>query len=144
MIAPLHDRPRGREATPSVSELVSLRHYQNAEHLANERTHVAYVGIAIALLSLGAIVNRVSEFVMEHDHLADSPNQARLVHDTAQIALGMVLFGFTLLVLALHRYLRVERAIDGLDYRPQRRLIAGITLCALFGGALGVIWLFLR
>lgn len=144
MISPLHERPRGREPAPPVSELVSLRHYQNAEHLANERTHVAYVGTAIFLLSLGAIVNRFSLFVMEHDRLADFPNQGRLVHDTTQIGLGMVLFGFTLLVLALHRYLRVERAIDRLDYRPQRRLIAGITLSALFAGTLAVIWLFLR
>jgi uncharacterized membrane protein YidH (DUF202 family) len=56
----------------------------------------------------------------------------------------MVLYGFGLLVLALYRYLRVERAIDRLDYHPQRRFVEGLTLGTLFAAGLSVIWLFLR
>jgi uncharacterized membrane protein YidH (DUF202 family) len=56
----------------------------------------------------------------------------------------MVLYGFLLVVLAIHRYLRVDRAIDRLEYKPQGFLVEGLTLTALFAGALSIIWMFLR
>jgi hypothetical protein len=46
------------------------------------------------------------------------------------------------MVLALHRYRRVERAIDNGDSQSQRRLIEWLTLIALLGAAPGIIWMF--
>jgi hypothetical protein len=40
--------------------------------------------------------------------------------------------------------LRVDRAIDRLDYTPERFFVKGLTLSSLFAGALSIIWLFLR
>lgn len=54
----------------------------------------------------------------------------------------MVLFGCLWIVLALHRYRRVERAIDYGDFLSQRRLIEWLTISALLGAALGIIWMF--
>ena len=54
----------------------------------------------------------------------------------------MVLFDCLWIVLALHRYRRVERAIDNGDFLSQQRLVEWLTFIALLGAALGVIWMF--
>ena len=130
-------------AAPDRRDAASIRHYQNAEHMANERTHLAYLRTAIALVSLGITMNRFSLYLLQNGQLEPS-HPLGLLRGTAQIGLGMVLFGFLVMVVALHRYLRVERAIDSFDYQPQRRLIEGLTLTAVLGGALSIIWMFLR
>lgn len=126
---------------PDRRELLSITHYHNAEHLANERTHLAYLRTAIAVISLGITMNRFSRYLSETEHLERS-RPPGLLENTSQIGLGMVLFGCLWMVLALHRYRRVERAIDNGDFQPQRRLIEGLTFIALFGAALGIIWMF--
>jgi uncharacterized membrane protein YidH (DUF202 family) len=87
-------------------------------------------------------VNRFSVYLIDSGDADLRP--VGLLRDTKQIGVGMVLYGFLLMVLALHRYLRVDRAIDRLDYKPQRFLVEGLTLTSLFVGALSIIWIFLR
>ncbi|HEX4467899.1 MAG TPA: DUF202 domain-containing protein [Gemmatimonadaceae bacterium] len=144
MSATAHDRRRRNDAIEEARKDPSIRHYQASEHLSNERTHLSYIRTAIFLVSLGITLNRFSLYLIE----GAGPDAARrpmgLLRDTKQIGMGMVLYGFLLVVLALHRYLRVDRAIDRLDYKPQRFLVEGLTLTSLFVGALSVIWMFLR
>lgn len=113
------------------------------EHLANERTHLAYVRTAVSLVSLGITVNRFSIYLREKDLLAPE-RPRRLLHDTEQVGLGMVVFGFGLMVLALFRFRRVEREIDANQFVSNRAMVELITLVALIGGALSLLWLFRR
>ncbi|HKN66046.1 MAG TPA: DUF202 domain-containing protein [Gemmatimonadaceae bacterium] len=122
----------------------SIRHYQNAEHLSNERTHLAYMRTAISLVSLGITINRFSLYLMETPAVDQSVRAARLLHNAEQVGAGMVLYGFLLMVLSYHRYQRVDAAIDALDYHPQHRTVGIVTLTAMFMGALSLIWIFLR
>ena len=144
MSAAAHERRRAADAIEQARRDPSIRHYQAAEHLSNERTHLSYLMVAISLVSLGIIVNRFSVYLLQTGGLDAEPRPVGLLRDAKQIGLGMVLYGFLLMVLALHRYLRVDRAIDRLDYRPQRFLVEGLTLSSLFVGALCIIWIFLR
>lgn len=142
MSAPAHERRRGADVIEQARTDPSIRHYQASEHLANERTHLSYLSTAISLVSLGITVNRFSVYLIDSGDADRRP--VGILRDTKQIGLGMVLYGFLLMVLALHRYLRVDRAIDRLDYKPQRFLVEGLTLSSLFVGALSIIWMFLR
>ncbi|HEY2379268.1 MAG TPA: DUF202 domain-containing protein [Gemmatimonadaceae bacterium] len=144
MSAAAHERRRRGDAADEARKDPSIRHYQASEHLSNERTHLAYVRTAISLISLGITVNRFSIYLIENGGPDADRRPLGLLRDTKQIGLGMVLFGFLLMVLSLHRYLRVDRAIDRLDYKPERFFVEGLTLSALFIGALSIIWLFLR
>ena len=108
MSAATEGQERAVAPAPDRRELVSISHYHNAEHRANERTHLAYMRTAIAVISLGTTMNR-----------------------------------FRWMVLALHRYRQVEQAIDNGDFQSQRRLIEWLTLIALLGAAVGIIWMFL-
>jgi putative membrane protein len=143
MNAPARRDARPETTTTDRRDDASIRHYQHAEYLANERTHLAYLRTAVALISLGITMNRVSQYFLISEQLERSRPLA-LLRNTAQLGLGMVLYGFGLMVLALHRYLRVEREIDQFDYQPQRRFVKGLTLGTLFAAGLSMIWLFLR
>jgi len=143
MIAVTGGQERAVAPAPDRRELLSISHYHNAEHLANERTHLAYMRTAIAVISLGITMNRFSRFLFENEQ-ADRSRRLILLRSTSQIGLGMVLFGCLWMMLALHRYRRVERAIDNGDFQSQRRLVEWLTLIALIGAALGIIWMFLE
>jgi inner membrane protein YidH len=144
MSAAAHQRRRSSDAADDGRNDPSIRHYLTSEHLANERTHLAYITTAISLVSLGIAVNRFSVYLIETGGLDADRRPLGVLRDIKQIGLGMVLFGFLLMVLSLHRYLRVDRAIDRLDCQPERRLVKGLTLTSLLAGALGIIWMFLR
>ena len=139
-----HEHRRRGDALEEARKDASVRHYQASEHLANERTHLSYLTTAISLVSLGITVNRFSVYLIQNGMTGSDHQPLGLLRDTKQIGLGMVLYGFLLMVLALHRYMRVDRAIDRLDYKPQRFLVEGLTLSSLFVGALCIIWIFLR
>ena len=142
MSAATEGQGRAVAPAPDRRELLSISHYHNAEHLANERTHLAYMRTAIAVISLGITMNRFSRYLSESEGVERS-RPLGLLRSTSQIGLGMVLFGCLWMALALHRYRQVEQAIDNGDFQSQRRLIEWLTLIALLGAALGIIWMFL-
>jgi inner membrane protein YidH len=120
-------------------------HPQHAsEHLANERTHLAYLRTSFSLISLGITVNRFSLYLMQQDAMPSTSRRGHLLAGTEQVGLGMVLFGFAVMSLALYRYHTVEKEIDRDDYRPNRKMVELITLAALVGGAVSIVWLFRR
>ena len=133
-----------RSGPEENAPLRSVRHYQNVEHLSNERTHLAYMRSAISLVSLGITLNRFSLYLIESPALDRSVRATRLLDNAEQVGAGMVLYGFLLMVLSYHRYQRVDAAIDALDYHPQHGTVSVVTLTAMFMGALSLIWIFLR
>lgn len=115
-----------------------------SEHLANERTHLAYLRTAFSLISLGITVNRFSLYLMQQNELPSTSRRGHLLAGTEQVGLGMVLFGFAFMALALYRYHTVEEEIKRDDYRPNRKMVELLTVAALIGAAVSIIWLFRR
>jgi putative membrane protein len=118
-----------------------MRHYQTSEHLANERTHLAYLRTAIALVTLGVIVNRISIYLIEQDRLEIARRSLGILTGATYAGLGMVVYGLLLLGLALRRYREVDRAIERLDYKPDRVMVEVTTLTALVGGLAATLWI---
>lgn len=75
------------------------------DHLANERTLLAWVRTALTVVGLGFVIDRLAV-----------QGQAGVVETWAGIAL--VLFGCVLAVLGGYSYLRVERELNAGTYRP--------------------------
>jgi putative membrane protein len=116
-------------------------HANRSDHLANERTHLAYLRTAISLISLGITVNRFSIYLEQHDTLPTRPG-INILSGTAMAGAGMVIFALGLMLVALHRYIAVDNAIEnGTDHR-NRPLVVSLTLAVLIGGALGILWMF--
>ena len=113
-----------------------------AEHLSNERTHVAYLRTAIWLISVGIGVNRFSEYFGERDALLSRGDRAHLMSSTALAGGGMVVYGLVMMLLALHRYRAVDDAIDHHSYHPDRVIVELLTITVIIAGAAAVLWMY--
>jgi putative membrane protein len=121
---------------------VPAPHGTRSDHLANERTHLAYLRTAISLISLGITVNRFSLYLKQHDDLPARATRIDFLGGTAVAGAGMVVYALALMLVALHRYLAMDAAIvNGTEHRDLP-LVVTLTLSVLVGGALGILWMF--
>jgi putative membrane protein len=80
------------------------------DHAANERTYLAWVRTAVALMGLGFVIERFDLFVR---YLAASGSEAVAADPIARIAgLVLILFGVLVLVISTVRYLGFKRLIS--------------------------------
>ena len=98
------------------------------DHLANERTYLAWMRTAIALLGFGIVIARLRHFLL--------PGNA----GGGILALGLSLSGLLTLVLATWHYLTVLRAIERNRYEPNVKWVLLFSSFVLLIG-LGVIYL---
>lgn len=95
------------------------------DHLANERTFLAWMRTAIAIVALGFVVSRFGIFLRE---LSGKPHEAA-VRFGAVVGVALVLAGVASAVLAALRFMRTRHDIeyDIVDFRPWPDLVlAGI------------------
>jgi putative membrane protein len=99
------EREHPDRTTPATSP-ASVR-----DHLANERTLLAWVRTALTIIGLGFIVGRL---LVEEDAAADP------FLTVASVVL--VLLGGLAAILAAARFLRTQREIDAAEFAPASRL----------------------
>ncbi len=110
------------------------------EHLANERTLLAWIRTAIAVMTLGIAINRFSLFLMEVHQIAPGSRAANLHAET--IGIGLVALGIVLMCSALWHYRRVSRTIESETYRPANLILVLTSLAIVAIGGSALIWLF--
>lgn len=112
------------------------------EHLANERTALAWIRTAIAVITLGVAINRFSLFLLEV-HQAHIGSATRIDNIRAEtVGIGLVMLGLVILCGGTWHYLRVARSIDREDFRPGRAAIILTSLAVLGIGGSALVWLF--
>lgn len=111
-----------------------------SDHLANERTILAWIRTSIAVMTLGVAINRFSLFLMEvHQVLPGSSAANRHVE---RLGIGLVLLGIGIMVGAIVHYLHVSRTIDDNTYRPSNRLMVATAIVIVLMGGTALVWLF--
>jgi putative membrane protein len=125
--------PPDAEPRP-VAAAARLRDRRAREHLANERTLLAWVRTSLGLIALGFVVARFA-LLLRQMNAADSGK------GVTSTVFGIILVagGFVAAVVGLVRYLRVRRQIDADDFRPDAwalALLVGIALAMAI--ALGI------
>jgi len=139
------------EPSPSSPRVVEMSARQKppqahlSEHLANERTYLAYLRTSISLISFGVTINRFSLYLIQSKELPELPhgNLSRFnLIGVGRVGLGMVVSGLMLLVWAAIHSSRISDAIDRGNYRPSRVSAWIITACVLLGGGVSLIWIF--
>src|SRR5260370_19401849 len=85
------------------------------EHLANERTFLAWIGTTIALISLGFVLTRVGPWISDGTKTAS----ARL----SPVGIGLMIFGAVIAILAAWRYDAVNRQIEAGFVKTDRGLV---------------------
>ena len=110
-----------------------------SEHLANERTILAWVRTAIAVMTLGIAINRFSLFLVEFARMVPGGRVANVHAEEAGI--GLVIVGVLVMLGGIWHYLDVARAIDEGTYRSSRlRIVMPAMVVVLLGGTT-LVWL---
>lgn len=110
------------------------------DHAANERTYLAWVRTAIAVMAFGFLLERFNLFLSFA--LLSAPSSHPTVHlntrATELLGLGLILLGAWLTLLCTLRYHRNRRMIDDTDSHgytgagPQRALSWFVMLMGIF------------
>jgi len=80
------------------------------EHLANERTMLAWIRTAIAVMTLGVGINRFSLFMVEFSHVVPGSPTANVLAE--QLGVGMVGLGLLVMLGGTWHYVHVAQSID--------------------------------
>lgn len=111
------------------------------EHLANERTFLAWIRTSIALMGLGFVIVKFGLFlkqvaIMLEDFNVTISEGFSSVVGTAMVALGVILAFF-----AYFQYKKVETQIDRQSYKSSSLISILLTLVIVVGGVFLVVHL---
>lgn len=98
------------------------------EHLANERTFLAWVRTSIAIMSLGFVVAKFGLWMRELGAGLTPPMPSHGSGMSAPIGMGMIGLGGALVVLAAWRFHVVNRQIAAGRVRVDRGLVVLVTV----------------
>lgn len=105
------------------------------EHLANERTLLAWVRTGIALMGFGVVIAKLRFLIVTATTGAQSVSPQAGTRSTL-LGLGFAGVGLLTLVFAAVHYEHTRRAIEAGDYQPSGRiLIAFVAVLFLLGVA---------
>lgn len=102
------------------------------EHQANERTFLAWLRTAIALIGFGLTISRFGLFL--HELQINLTRQNNLTHSfisSQTIGISLVIVGIIIIILAVWRYNQVFLQIEQANYQPNRLMVwitAGIVI----------------
>lgn len=113
-----------------------------SEHLANERTILAWIRTSIAVMTFGVALNRFSLFLIEFGQVVPGSKRHTSMNAHAEeLGVGLVVLGVLLMIGATWHYLHVANAIDSETYRPSRTGIVVTAVAVLALGGMSLVWL---
>ena len=110
-----------------------------SEHLANERTFLAWLRTSFGLLTLGFATNKFGQFLTELRLKTDRDVPRGLLLGSRRFGLAMVILGTLLMLVSSWNYQRTGRDIDSGDYRPNRALIWIVSILAFSFGITAIV-----
>lgn len=106
------------------------------DHLANERTFLAWVRTALGLIGLGFVLARMGLFLRQLTVVSE-PTSNRVLHGGHEFLFTGVVFlliGTAICGMAAWLYEISRVAIDADRYEPARREVLGLTILVVTGG----------
>jgi len=111
------------------------------EHLANERTFLAWIRTSIALMGLGFVIVKFALFLKEVAIMLKDLNITITEGFSAVVGTGMVAMGVILAFFAFFQYKKVETQINRQTYKSSSIISVLLTLVIVVGGIFLVIHL---
>src|SRR3569833_20602 len=98
------------------------------DHLANERTFLAWIRTSIALMGFGFVVVKFSLFVRQlslavNGHAVSAPKGF-----SGMIGMCLVAIGALTALIGYLRYIRIERQLLSFTFYPSSRLLMALTV----------------
>jgi len=115
------------------------------EHLANERTFLAWLRTSISLIGFGLAIARFSLFLHQlQTKTAQQTIENNYIFSSENLGLSLIIVGIIVIALAAWRYNRVFRQIERANYRPNRLLVLFLTVVVILLGILSIPLLLVR
>lgn len=111
------------------------------DHLANERTFLAWIRTSISLMVFGFVVVKFALFIRQVTIALGNPAPVPQKGYSAVIGVMMVAMGAVVAVLSFLRYRKIEKQLSAGDYFPSSWLSVLVTLCIVIGSILLVLFL---
>jgi putative membrane protein len=113
------------------------------DHLANERTFLAWVRTAIGIMGFGFVVVKFSLFVKQVSIMLGRETVVQQRGYSSAIGIVLVAIGALISLLAFLNYKKISTQIDSDSYRSSPALITGLTFGIIVVSAL-LIWYLLE
>jgi inner membrane protein YidH len=110
------------------------------DHLANERTFLAWVRTGLATITFGFVVERFSLLLRELG-LKSTLIPIFSVHFSSVIGIALTLLGVAIMIVALANFLQNRRTIDEERFHPHSKFAILLTILASLVGVLLAIYL---
>jgi putative membrane protein len=117
---------------------------RSQQHLANQRTFLAWLRTCIVLIGLGFIIVKFDIFLQEIGLFVNSSSQDSAEHTSLLLGIGVIVFSITLLVYALKNYLVGHREITAGFHTPRNSIIYVSTIGIIVFSGMIIIYLILR
>ncbi|MHB8600108.1 MAG: YidH family protein [Ktedonobacteraceae bacterium] len=129
-----NELPQGQKK-PFISKKVS-------DHLANERTFLAWIRTGISVMAFGFVVERFGLLLRELGlRSAGAGKSNNTISYSRLLGIGITLLGIVLLIIALLNFIRIQRSIDEERYHPGIVFAIVLTVIASIIGILLAIYL---
>jgi putative membrane protein len=112
-----------------------------SDHLANERTFLAWIRTSVGLMGFGFVVVKFSIFLRQISIAVDRTIPISSHGYSSVLGIALVAFGAIIGVLSFFRYRRIERQISEPGYKPSGILINLLAVAILMIGIFLVIYL---
>ena len=128
------DNQEQKHPAPATSKKVT-------DHLANQRTFLAWIRTGLATITFGFVVERFGLLLRELGLKNTTSASDRAIHYSAIIGVALVVFGVAMMIVALISFLQIRHSIDEENFRPQAAFEIVLTVLASLIGVLLAIYL---
>ncbi|WP_018614600.1 YidH family protein [Segetibacter koreensis] len=111
------------------------------DHLANERTFLAWIRTSIALMGFGFVIVKFALFIRQISIALGEKVVIQGKGYSAMIGVYMVALGAIMALLAYFRYRNIEKQLNDNVYFPSKWLSTLVTLSIVVGSILLVLYL---
>ncbi len=112
------------------------------DHLANERTFLAWIRTSIAIMAFGFVVVKFALFVKQialvlNDKAETLPNRGY----SATLGVLLVVIGVLMALFSYVRYKRIEKQLSSDTFQPSSKLSTLFTFAIILVGLLLIVYL---
>jgi putative membrane protein len=111
------------------------------DHLANERTFLAWTRTALSIIAFGFVVERFGLLLRELGVKVNSGSVAN-IHYSTIIGITLTLLGTLVMVVALINFLQVRNSIDKDRFHPHRAFAILLTVITCLIGVILAVYLY--
>lgn len=112
------------------------------DHLANERTFLAWLRTGLATITFGFVVERFGLLLRELG-FKSSASSVIPIHYSSIFGVALTLLGVVMMIVALLNFLHVRRSIDDENFHPHVGFAILLTIIASLVGVLLALYLVL-